>query len=197
MSEAGASPIDDHGVLVGEVAGLEVARVVDGPAGPVIDVGVGQADRELNQVVHADRDPDSGLRRVIAAVAELRSGHAHHPLTRLARERWLRSSLIDDPSPIGAVSLDPVVPLRPRTGLLVTQPAAASGRLASGEPVVAVTMVGVDLDLVPEAVDYRARCDPSAQLVLVMPARDLALNTALLDGVDRARAVAIEGPWLP
>jgi hypothetical protein len=80
---------------------------------------------------------------------------------------------------------------------MATQPAAAAGRLDSGQPVVVVATVGIDLDLVAEAADYRHRWDPSAQLLLVMPGRDLALNTALLDGVDRARAVAIEGPWLP
>ncbi len=196
MSEAGASPIDDYGVLVGEVAGLEIARVVDGFDGPVIDIGVGQADRELNQFVHSDLDIDTGLRRVIAAVAEFRSGHAHHPLTRLARERWLRASLVDDPSAVGATHLEPLVPLRPRQGLMATQPAACHGQLASGEPVVVVTMVGVDLDLVPEAVDYRHRCDPSAQLILAMPGRDLDLNVGLLEGVERARAMAIEGPWI-
>ena len=197
LTEVGAHPIDDHGVLVGEVAGLEVARVVDGPDGPTIDIGVGQADRELNQLVHSQLDADTGLRRVIAAVADLRTRHLHHPLTRVARERWLRSALIDDPTPVGAVELTPLVPLRPRSGLLAPEPSACAGTLASGQPVVVVAMVGVDLDLLPEAADYRQRWNPEAAIVVVTPPRDLSLNTPLLDRVPNATAVPVEGPWSP
>ncbi|MEL7158712.1 MAG: hypothetical protein AAFN30_19245, partial [Actinomycetota bacterium] len=116
MTEAGARPIDDHGVLVAEVAGLEVARVVEGGEGPVIDVGVGQADRELNQVVHTASDPVTDMRRVIASVNEYRLRNDHHPLQRLARERWLRSVLLDDPARIEAGGLAPLVPRRGRRG---------------------------------------------------------------------------------
>lgn len=195
MSEAGARPIDDHGVLVAEVAGLEVARVVDAGGGPTIDVGVGQADRELNQVVHPDGEPGARLRRVIAAVVEHRQAGGHHPLTRVGRERWLRAALLDAPELVGAESLDPLVPLRPRAGLSRPEPSAACGRLGTGRPVVVVTTVGVDLDLVPEAADYRHRWDPEAELVLAMPERDLALATRLLGRVGAARAVALTPPW--
>jgi hypothetical protein len=195
MTEAGAHPVDDHGVLVAEVAGLEVARVIPSPEGPVIEIGVGQADRELNQLVHSQLDPDTSLRRVIAAVADLRTRHVHHPLTRLARERWLRASLVDQPHLVSAAELSPLVPLRPRLGLRVSEPSACCGRGPGDEPMVVVAMVGIDLDLLPEAADYRQRWNPDAELVLAMPSRDLALNTSLLDRVPRARALAVEGPW--
>ncbi len=116
ISEAGARPVDDHGRLVAEFAGLEVARVVEHGAEVVLEVGVGQADRELQQLVHGTLDPDAALRRAIAAVAVHRHGAAPpHPLNRLARERWLRSALLDRPSSIDLATLDPVPPLRPAT----------------------------------------------------------------------------------
>lgn len=196
MTEAGARAVDDHGVLVVEVAGLEVGRVLDSADGPRIELGVGLADRELNQLIHRDTDIGAGLRRVIAAAVEYRTGHVHHPLTRIGRERWLRSMLLDDPSLVGATTLEPVVPLRPRHGLLAATPSAAAGTLESGEPVMVLTMVGVDLDLVPEAADYRNRWNPEATIRLVTPARDLALSTSLVSRLSDAEAIAIEGPWV-
>lgn len=196
ITEAGALAIDDHGVLIAEVAGLEVGRVVDSDDGARIEVGVGQADRELNQLVHRELDPGTGLRRVIAAVADYRTGHRHHPLTRVARERWLRSMLLDEPALVGASGLEPLVPLRPRHGLRTAEPAAAAGLTTAGLPVVVVTMVGIDPDLVPEAADYRDRWNPGAELLLVMPERDLALSTSLVSRLDRARIMALDGPWV-
>ncbi|MEM9133380.1 MAG: hypothetical protein AAF962_01785 [Actinomycetota bacterium] len=195
MTEAGARPVDDNGVLVAEVAGLEVARVVDGTDGPVIDVGVGQADRELNQMIHRDADPVSDLRRVIAAVNENRLRHDHHPLQRLGRERWLRSMLLDDPTLVGALDLAPLVPLRSRAGLLDPVPSAAAGSTVDGRPLVAVTMVGIDLDLLCEAADYRHRHDPEAELVIAMPERDLALSSVGIERLTDARTQALDGPW--
>ncbi|MEM8923026.1 MAG: hypothetical protein AAGD35_05955 [Actinomycetota bacterium] len=196
ITEAGATPVDDHGVLVAEFAGLEIARVIDGDDGPVLDVGVGQADRELNQMVHAGADPVTDLRRVIAAVADYRLRQRHHPLGRLSRERWLRAVLIDDPSVVGAADLRPAVPLRPRGGLRESVPSAAVGTTADGGPLVVVTMVGVDLDVVPEAADYRAHNDPEAEVVVVMPERDLTLSTTAIELLPRSRAVSVEGPWI-
>ncbi|MFV0523124.1 MAG: hypothetical protein ACK5RL_01340 [Acidimicrobiales bacterium] len=207
MTEAGARPVDDHGVLVAELSGLEVARVVnaedwDGPTGgeprlpgPMIVVGVGQADRELNRMVHGEHEPAAGLRRVVAAVADYRRPGSHHPLARVSRDRWLRSRLLEQPGLIGAAGLEPVAPLRPRTGLTAPQPVAAVGTTDDGAPLVAVTAVGVDLDLVPEAVDYRARFDPDAELVIVVPPRDLGLATALADLPGRTTVRSIDPPW--
>ena len=207
ITEAGARPVDDHGQLVAEVAGLEVARVVTpysvvgavitpGGGEPTIEVGVGQADRELSALVHTGDDVNTGLRRVVAAVVQHR-GHSdsHHPLTRLARERWLRSILLEQPELIDAAELAPLVPLRPRQGLVRAEPSAAAGTLRSGRPVVVVTMAGIDLDLIPEAADYRARWNPEAALVLVLPERDLALNTRFLPRLPDATAVGVTPPW--
>lgn len=202
ITEAGARPIDDNGQLVAEVAGLEVARVVvppslDGDAAPTIEVGVGQADRELSTLVHTGDDVNTGLRRVVAAVVQHRRDHgdSHHPLSRLARERWLRAIVLDRPELVDAAELSPLVPLRPRQGLVRAEPSAAAGTLRSGQPVVVVAMVGIDLDLIPEAADYRARWNPEAAIVLVLPERDLALNTRLLPRLPRATVVGLAPPW--
>jgi hypothetical protein len=220
ITEAGARPVDDNGRLVAEVAGLEVARVVEAApvhqptteqeaagdagggtepaAGPTIEVGVGQADRELNALVHSGHGLDRDLRRVVATVVQHRASHgsSHHPLNRLARERWLRTLLLDRPELIEAVELAPLVPLRPRRGLVRSEPSAAYGRLRSGRPVVAVSMVGIDLDLVPEAADYRQRSNPEAAVVLVLPERDLRLSTRLLGRLPDATAVSLPTPWV-
>ncbi|MEM7276046.1 MAG: hypothetical protein AAF547_23430, partial [Actinomycetota bacterium] len=194
IAETGARPIDDHGMLIAEIAGLEVARVVDADdgSGPRLDVGVGQADRELQGFIHGHLDDDTNLRRAIAAVVEhRRPGSAGHPLTRLGRQRWLRSILLDDPSRIGLDRLDPAVPLRPRTTLLGDEPAAAAT-----DGAVVVCSVGVDLDLLPEAADYRARIDQTAELIVVVPDRDRGLATdALASVVPDLRVVAMAGPW--
>ena len=199
ISEAGARPIDDRGVLIGDVAGLEVCRVVaggdDSNGSPTIELGVGQADRELHQLVHGKAGLDAELRRVISAVAQYRRPGSHHPLARVGRERWLRAALLDDPGPVDAESLEPLVPLRSRRGLKVAEPCAAAGHLVQGRPVVVVTMSGVDLDLVPEAADYRHRHDPDAALVIAVPARDLALSTGLLNRVANSTAVGLDPPW--
>lgn len=195
ISEAGARPLDDHGQLIGEVSGLEVCRVIGAAEGPRIDVGVGQADRELNKVVHRGAEPGEDLRRVIGAVGQYRRPGSHHPLTRVGRERWLRSLLVEEPARVGAETLEPLVPLRPRRGLRIGEPAAAGGHMPDGQPVVVVTMSGIDLDLVPEAADYRHRWNPDASLVLALPERDLRLSVGLIDLVPDATAVAVATPW--
>jgi hypothetical protein len=194
ITETGARAVDDHGMLVAEVAGLEVARVIDGQAGagPELAVGVGQADRELQQYIHGHLDDDTNLRRAIAAVVRhRRPGSAVHPLTRVARQRWLRSVLLDEPSLVGLSELDPVVPLRPRETLLGDEPSAAMG-----DGTIVVCSVGVDLDLLPEAVDYRRREDPDADLVLTLPQRDHRLAVGeLAELVPGLRVTSIDPPW--
>ncbi len=210
ISEAGARAIDDHGMLVAEVAGLEVARVVDvdepsiapdgsnasltngSSTGAELAVGVGQADRELQDYIHGHLDDDANLRRAIAAVVQHRKpGSAVHPLSRVARQRWLRSILLDDPSLVGLDRLDPIIPLRPRTTVLGDEPSAAAGSGA-----IVVCSVGVDLDLLPEAADYRNRDDPHAELIVVVPERDRSLVAGrMAELIPALRMVSVPEPW--
>lgn len=197
ISEAGARAVDDHGRIVAEVAGLEVARIVqrdDQP--PEIEVGVGEADRELHGLVHTSMSRDTAVRRAVAMVAAERRKGSLHPLSRMARERWLRSLLLDDPTLIGADELDPVPPLRARSTVLGNVPVAAVGSRTDGSPIVVVCSTGIDLDVVPEATDYRRRHDPAAELIIVVPERDRhAITESLVEWTPRTQLLTVAPPW--
>ena len=186
MSEAGARPVDDHGRIVAEVAGLEVARIDQpGTEPPAIEVGVGEADRELHTLVHSNLDSGTAVRRAVTMVAAERQRGSMHPLARMARERWLRSVLLDDPSLIGLEALTAVPPLMARSTVLGNVPSAAVGADAEGSPVVVVCSSGIDLDVVPEAADYRQRESPDAALRIVVPDRDRHAVTESLVAINR------------
>ena len=78
IEAGGATPLVEHGVVIGEVRGLEVCRVVDDPhTGAVrLEVGVGAHDREAFAIIHGDVPTVEALAGVVAAVAEHRSPDA-------------------------------------------------------------------------------------------------------------------------
>jgi hypothetical protein len=173
LREAGTTVVDDHGVVVGEFEGLEVARVVALGGEAWLEVGVGQADRQFEGAFHGSQSSVQRIRRVVDVVRQIRATDAAlHPLNRLGRERWLRARLVAEPSLVGAVELTAAPPLRPRQGLRQHLPAPAVGVDAEGRAMVVVASVGIDLDLVPEAADLRDRHDPVARLVIAVPPRD-------------------------
>lgn len=183
MLAAGAEPAVEHGVLVGEVAGLEVCRAVTDPMlGSVrLEVGVGAHDREAFLLIHGEIPPEQALAGVVDAVSpHRRVGADPHPLNRLAAERFVRWMLLQRPELVGAQQLAPASPPVPRTNVKDAVPCVAVGSDPSGAPVVVVCSVGIDLDLVPFAADARARHAPEARLVLAVPERDVvAVTTAL------------------
>jgi hypothetical protein len=172
ITAGGAMPAVEHGVLIGEVRGLEVCRVVDdqttGEAR--LEVGIGHHDREAFQMLHGNVPSVEALARVVAAVLPHRQpGAAPHPLNRLGREQALRAGLIDDPGSIGASMIEAVASPLPRPNLKDPQPCVASA-LFDGERITLVISAGVDLDVVPFATDARlASGDPTR---IVMPSRD-------------------------
>ncbi len=174
IAAAGAAPVVEHGVLVGEVEGLEVARAVRTDEGVRLEVGVGRHDREAFQLLHGDMPKAEALAAVIRTVQEhRRAGAEPHPLNRLAAERWLRASLIADPTKVGATALLPLSPPIPRTNLKEPVPASAVGTDGDGTDLLVVCSVGIDLDLVPTAADVRlAAAIAGATLVLAVPERD-------------------------
>lgn len=174
IADAGAVPFVEHGVLAGEVLGLEVCRVVDDPfTGAVrLEVGVGAHDREAFQMLHGDRPTSKALAEVVEVVRGHRSDvAAGHPLARLGRERLLRAVLLADPGLVGLVSLAPVPPPLPRPNLKDPVPCVAEGIDRAGEATLVVCSSGIDLDAVPACIDARLargveRC------LLAVPRRD-------------------------
>lgn len=196
---AGLDVAVEHGVVTGEVLGLEVARVVvraDGAA--AIEVGVGRNDRELFGMMHGDLPTDEALSRVVAAVRRhRRADQPAHPLNRLAGERWLRSHLLTHPTRLEGWSLHPVDGPVARLSLSDRLPAYAAGHDREGRPVVLACSVGIDLELVPSAAEARAAHDPDARLVLAVPARDAhpVTRRAAAALVDPAEVLPVEGDW--
>lgn len=170
----------EDGIVRGEILGLEVARIVHGTSTggvpleePLLEVGVGHADREMTAVIHAGLTPVRQLERVKEIVqVHRRPGAERHPLNQLAPERWLRALLVADPARIGLANLRPADPAVARPNLRDRAVAIAVGRDAEGGDVVVACSVGVDLDLVPAAADARATHAPEARLLLVVPERD-------------------------
>jgi hypothetical protein len=172
---AGLELVVEHAHVAGELRGLEVARIALGDDGaPRLEVGVGQADRELTAMLHGNLPPEAALERVTAIVgAQRRPGAPPHPLNRLVPERWLRSVLRERPDLVGLTGVRPARPPAPRTGLRERDVAIATGTTPQGGEVVVVSSIGVDLDFVPAAAEARSAIAPGAPLLLVLPARDL------------------------
>jgi hypothetical protein len=195
----GLDVVAEHGVVLAEERGLEVARLVHGPAGEAwLEVGVGRFDREAAATLHGDRPDAEALALVVAQVRPHRMpGAAPHAVNRMGRERWLRHQVLADPSLVGLTDLVPVPPALPRANLREPAPAPAVGRDAEGRRVLVVCTAGVDLEALPAAADLVAREAPE-RVLLVLPPRDdlpsLRAVAALLRPPAEVVAVAPEWP---
>jgi hypothetical protein len=167
----GAVPVDEHGVLAGEVTGLEVCRVVDDPdSGAVrLEVGVGAHDRETFQLLHGDRPTIEALTGVVQFVAGHRGGTAPHPLKHLAASRFLRHRLIDRPGLVRLSQLHAIEPPLPRTNLKDEVPCVA---YSPAEDTLVVCTHGIDLDAVPYACDALL-AHPAGACIIAAPERDV------------------------
>ena len=198
LSDAGLELAGEPGTILGEVAGLEVARItmVDGRAH--LDIGVGRFDQELSAVAQSDLPRRQALQRA-ADLVRLTStpDNGAHPMTRLARERWLRAELIARPGLVGASALNAEPGLWLRDGLRSVAPAAASGTDQQGSPLVVVCSAGVDTDLVPAALELAEAIDPDARLVLALPGADVLVGTERVAALARRppRIVGLTPPW--
>mgnify|MGYP001827003761 FL=1 len=200
LREHGVEPVVEEGSVTGEIAGLEVARIdlVSDP--PELSVGVGQFDRDLNDMLAEMEGTDPAVQLATAARAvgqHRRPGAAPHPLHRLRRERWLRSAIVADPGIVGCARLVPVPPL-PVDGLRAPSPAPALGESSNGDATLVVCSTGVDPALPLVAAQLRQRYAPDARLVLAVPeADDYPVTRELagaLGGVVEVRPLV--APWL-
>jgi hypothetical protein len=195
---AGAEPVVEHGMLLGEVLGLEVVRVVVDDMGADLQVGVGKHDREAQRLVHGDRPPLDALTAAVTAVRERRRADAAvHQVNQLAGEGWLRAVVTSHPDLVGARRLEPVAPPVPRGDLRLPRPAPAAGEDVDGNPLVVVCSTGVDVDLVPAAADARLLDGRDPRLVLVLPEGDDHPMTRTLAAAldDPAEVVTVEREW--
>jgi len=206
ISSSGATVNIEHGVVAGEVRGLEVCRVVEDFNGAAkLEVGVGANDRLAFSMLYEGEPVEDSLRRVVAEVASHRTfGAARHPLNQLAKERFVRWHLEQSPDLIGATSLTAIPGPVPRLGLSAASPCCAIGVSSQGQAMLVVCSFGIDLDLVPYAIDARQSVagidawkqliqgsDP-ARLVIAVPSRDLiALQR------DLAQRMAAQDQWEP
>lgn len=171
---AGADVVIEHGVVAAEVAGLEVARVVDEEGRAIVRIGVGAHDRETFRMLHGNEATDAQLQGVVETVAShRRPGAGTHPLNLLAPERALRHRVLREPKAFGFATLQMAEPPVPRANLKDSVPCCATGRTTDGDDVVAVFVAGVDLDAVPFAADARTRLLPHARLMIVTESRNI------------------------
>ncbi|MFT3853552.1 MAG: hypothetical protein QM733_12560 [Ilumatobacteraceae bacterium] len=191
---AGATPVVEHGVLTGDVGGLEVCRAVtDELTGAHrLEVGIGAHDREAFQLLHGDEPTAEALTRFVASVdPHRRPGAVGHPLNRLARSRALRAQLQAEPALIGAsrvVATDPPVA---RANVKDDVPCVAVAEI-DGTPTTVVCSAGVDLDAVPYATDARLATGLEACVLAVPAGSDLPIQHELAALVrDPLRLVAL------
>ena len=198
LDEAGVDVVVEHGVVIGEVRGLEVARVrVDAEGETNLDIGVGRFDQEAAALIHGDKPTSVALAEAATLIRSLRAPDAvPHPVNRLARERWLRSQVLADPGLVGCTELAPISPPVPRRNVKDPAPAAAIGLAPDGDVVLVMCTVGIDLDWVPIAADLVLRERPE-RIVAVLPPRDLLpvqRELAALLPVP-VEFVALDGDW--
>jgi len=206
IERGGAIPVIEHGIVTGEVLGLEVCRAVDDPitGAARLEVGMGAHDREAFAMLHGNRPTVESLADVVDNVRKhRRPGAAPHPFNRIAPERLLRSLVIDSPSMVGATSLVACDPPAPRTNVLDTVPCVARGQSTSGTDLVVVVTSGADPDVVPFALDARAHVDhrhaTRSELIVALPASHITPTNrrALALATSSAGFVELDPPTAP
>ncbi len=198
LAEAGLDVVADHGVWIGELNGLELARVGHRDGECSIDIGVGAYDQFASSALagDGDRDPGEALAGVVEMVQPHRvPGAAPHPMGRLVRSRWLRAHAVRNPQSIGLTALDPTPLLDPRPGLMEAQPAAGLGR-RDDETVLVVFTVGLDLGVTETAAGLIALHRPDAALI-VLPERDRhpRIVEAATSLACPTEVIAVSGEW--
>lgn len=188
IHDAGAEPLVEHGVLVGEVRGLEMCRVVsDDTTGDVrLEVGIGAHDREAFAMVHSDKPTHESIASVVQAVIAQRYVDAPlHPYNTLAAERFMRWRVVQTPELIGLTSLQPIDPPTQRANLKDAVPCVGRGKDAHGNDVVVAFVHGIDLDVIPFAVDAAAR--EAVETVLIV-SRTQDVTSSIRSMAEYARA---------
>lgn len=188
----------ERGEWRGELLGLEVARIVRWPLetggdGELhIEAGVGRFDRDAAAAMHQGESPDEGLQRAIRIVSEHRyPGAPTHPLSVLARSRWMRSVALAAPELVGATDLAPLETTFAPDSVREERPAGALGHTTTGIPLLVVFGAGAALDLLPVATDTRELHLPGGLLRVVLLPRD---HLRVVDELAAWAATSGRGP---
>lgn len=201
IERGGATPVVEHGVVAGEVLGLEVCRAVDDPVTGAarLEVGMGAHDREAFAMLHGNRPTVEALADVVTNVRRHRKpGADAHPFNRIAPERMLRAMVLDAPHLVDAVALEACDPPFPRSNVLDVVPCVARGTGVGGNDIVVVVTSGADPDVVPFALDARAYIDhrhgTQSELIVAMPASHVTPTNrrALAAARNSARFVELD-----
>ncbi len=192
------SVIQSYDRLILDYKGLEIGRVITHEGELHLDVGVGQADRELQLMLNPKRPIAESVAAVVEAVAKVRNSDvvASHPLARINRQGWLRSHLAANPQRIGMT--DPVIlsTMSPRDTVLTDLPAAMTMTSLDGQPHMVVCSVGASLDVVANAADYRHWHAPKSKLLIVSPKKDsYFIASWLTDALPGCHTIGVDTPW--
>lgn len=176
IEACGATAAVEHGVVTGEVLGLEICRAVDDAATGVtrLEVGVGAHDREAFALIHGHMPTEQALRNVVDSVARHRQpGAEPHPLNALGAERLMRARAVGQPLLVGMKSVEVHEPPVVRTNVKDAAPCVACAVDAQGAECVITFVHGVDLDVVSFALDAGAYANPAARVVVAAHSIDL------------------------
>ncbi len=183
IAQAGAEVVIEHGVVTGEVQGLEICRVVDDDytGESRLEVGMGAHDREAFAMIHGQLPTEKALRNVIEAVSTHRSvGADPHPLNMFGAERLMRAQVIAKPSSVGFVHAEAAEPPVQRTNLKDAVPCVAIAVGAQGQRYVVTLAHGIDLDVVPFALDAWQHLEPTALPAVILREQDVVKPTERL-----------------
>lgn len=157
IEKAGARSLIQDGILIADVKGLEVARVVQDPDLQFrLRVGVGRNDRQGHAIMNPDAKTSDLLPRVVKEILTYRKpGIPLRKENTLCSQNWLRHIVINNPSLIGASSLSPSFIPGYLVGPNSTSPAVAGGFDKDGSPIGAIFYVGIDPQIILSAIDVR------------------------------------------
>lgn len=198
IQSAGAEPLVEHGIVSGEVRGLEICRVVDDEhTGTVrLEVGMGAHDREAFALVHGDVPTADALANVVASVRAHRADDAPpHPLNSFGAERLMRARAIENPSIVNCVRVIAAEPPVLRTNVKDAVPCVALGEDADGTRRILVFVNGVDLDVVPFALDAWHRLDRTARITVVLRDKDkvASIDRLAMLGITPVDVLTLKG----
>ncbi len=197
LKASGCDVVQEHGVLKGEIKGLEVARVVINDEGQqVLQVGVGAYDQEAHKILDSQQTPEEKLFRVISQVMEYRNQKSEpHPLNRVARAKWMITEIVTSPKNFGLEEVQSLSMLEEVDTVTENHPAAAIGRTGAGS-VLIVASSGIDLQTIPVAAGLLASTGAEEVWIALSPKdRHPAIINSARYLKAPSRFIEINEPW--